>query len=230
MSDQKCSETADKWRTDGNELFRQGEFLEALTSYNKSVCYAIDGVSLAYANRSAVYFVVKQYEKCLENIELARKHEYPAENAQKLNEREEKCKKLAETHRANPENDPWNFFKLSHPANEKIPFIANCLELRENEKFGRYIVTNSDLKPGDIIAIEEPFYKCISRDFAYSRCAHCLKSNMLSLVPCGLCANSESTSRSNFSENNFSFSLSDVLFERVQSCARESHSSSHRVQ
>lgn len=195
MSDQKCSATADKWRNDGNELFRKGELLEALTLYNKSVCWATDReqLSLAYANRSAVYFVANQCEKCLENIMLAREHNYPLGKMQKLDDRAEKCTKMMESRRDESENDPWSFFKLSYPANERIPFIVECLELREDDKFGRYIVTSTDLRPGDVIAIEEPFYKCISKDFSHRRCAHCLKSNMLSLTPCESCTNSEFT-------------------------------------
>lgn len=193
MSDQKCDEAADKWRNDGNLLFQRGKFEKALIYYNNSICCAIgsDQLSLAYGNRSVVFFEIKQYEKCLENIKLARKYGYPEEKIQKLNEREEKCRKNLRISQVKMENDPWDFFKLSYPSNEKIPFIVNCLELRNDDKYGRFIVTNSDLKTGDIIAIEEPFYKSINKDFSHSRCAHCLKSNMLSLIPCETCTNGE---------------------------------------
>lgn len=194
MTSAKSNEIADKFREDGNTHWRCGELHEALVAYNKSLCYAQEGsdqLSLAYANRSAVYLAAKMFQKCLENIKLSRDHGYQVNNLSKLNEREKKCKKFMNSEELNPEDDPWNFFKLSYPANEKIPFIVNFLELREDRKFGRYLVTTSNLKPGDVIAIEEPFYKSIDQEFFHSRCANCLKSNQLSLVPCPRCTNSE---------------------------------------
>lgn len=190
---EKCYEAAEKFRSDGNLHFRSGEFCKALIAYNRSLCHAASGIqlALAYANRSAVYMTTKLYEICLENTELARVNGYPTNKMQKLRSRESKCRKLLETFQGNPQNDPWNFFKLSHPANERIPFIVNCLELREDETFGRHIVTTSFLKAGDVIAIEEAFHKFINREARHSRCANCLKSNKLSLIPCEWCTNSE---------------------------------------
>lgn len=80
-----------------------------------------------------------------------------------------------------------DFFKLSHPPNPKIPFIAECLELKSEEQFGRYIVTNKRLKPGEIIAIEEPFCKCLLRGENYKYCCNCLNDNSLYLIPCPNC-------------------------------------------
>jgi SET and MYND domain-containing protein 4 len=102
--------------------------------------------SHAYANRSAVYLEVKEYQLCLDNIQLARNSGYPVEKLQTLKDREEKCKNMMESEVKSDDDDPWNFFKLSYPANEKIPFIADCLELKKNEKFGRHIVTNRGKK------------------------------------------------------------------------------------
>jgi SET and MYND domain-containing protein 4 len=149
------------------------------------LCHAEIGsenLSLAYANRAAVYLEVKEVDKCLENIELARAHGYA--NEAKLKEREEKAKKLKENLVEDPENDPKNFFKLSYPAHERNPSIANCLEIHKNEQFGRHVVTNQDLNPGDVIAVEEPMFKRILDCARYLRCSNCLKPNMLSLIPC----------------------------------------------
>jgi signal peptidase I len=96
--------------------------------------------------------------------------------------------------------DRLNFFKLSYPPNKKIPFIANCLELRTDEKYGRYIITNRLLKTGDVVAIEEPIYKVIKADSRYNtcyesnryqRCANCLMDNLLDLIPCSNCCASK---------------------------------------
>lgn len=84
-----------------------------------------------------------------------------------------------------------HFFKLSHKANDKNPSIASCLQLRESEKFGRYIITDADLRVGDIIALE-PLYVGVPRNLErYSRCHSCFKTNMMNLMPCSHCAEGE---------------------------------------
>lgn len=142
---QKDQELASNYRMEGNAFYQERKFYEALECYNKCLCFApsgSDAIPLAYANRSAIYLEVNEYQLCLTNIQLARKSNYPAHKMQTLIDREDKCRKLMQTQIVNPDDDPWSFFHLSYPANEKIPFIVNCLEQRENEKFGRYIVSN----------------------------------------------------------------------------------------
>lgn len=189
----KDNNRADFFRAMGNSFYNKNKFLEALTNYNRSLCYAQSNskqMALAYANRSAIYMELKEAGKCLENIQLARDNKYP--NQSKLNEREQKCFEVQKSHTHDPENDPLSFFKLSYPPNEKIPFIVNCLKLRRSNKYGRHIITNQELMPGDIIAIEEPFLKLISHGGRYRRCTYCLKSNLLNLIPCdGDCSSGE---------------------------------------
>jgi hypothetical protein len=45
-------------------------------------------------------------------------------------------------------------------------------------------MTTHELNPGDVIIIEEPSFKAIDENAHYSRCANCLKSNRLNLLPC----------------------------------------------
>jgi SET and MYND domain-containing protein 4 len=128
----------------GNSMFKEEKYYEALVFYNKSLMTSLPHspqISLAYSYRSAVYLKIMEYKLCLDNIQLARDSGHPAEKLQTLKDREEKCKMLMKTESCN-NNDPWEFFKLSYPANPKIPFIVNCLELRKDQKFGRHIITN----------------------------------------------------------------------------------------
>jgi hypothetical protein len=119
------------------------------------------------------------------NIQWARDG-YPVEKIQKLNEREEKCKKLKAEKVMHSADDLSNFFKLSHPANPKIPFIIDCLELRKTEEFGRGIYATQDLAAGDIISIEDAVIRMAFTwpDAELYRCANCLNVAMLNLVPC----------------------------------------------
>lgn len=187
----KSENIAEMLRIEGNAKYKKRKLQEALILYNKSLCFSPPNSSnfaLVFANRSAVYLELQQVEKCLENIQLARDHGYPNKN--RLKQREEKCSMFME---ADEEaSEATKFFQLSYPANEMIPFIVNCLELRENEQFGRFIFTNEDLQPGDIVSIEEGCFKTIDSCARFSRCAYCLKSNKLSLIQCNRgCLNSE---------------------------------------
>ena len=224
----KCEKTAEKFRNDGNLYFHNKKYREALEAYNKSLCFAgSDGVSLAYGNRSAVYLEVNLFDECLENIKLACDNTFPEDEKPKLFEREQKCKTLMKTVAKNLEDDTKKFFTLSHAPNSKIPFIVECLQLCESEKFGRYLITNQNLKSGDVIAIEEPFYKFIDAEAFYSRCANCLKSNNLNLIPCTACIKGKQLF--NFSTISINFSLIAAMY-CSNSCQANHYENIHRFE
>ncbi|XP_070496115.1 N-lysine methyltransferase SMYD2-like [Chironomus tepperi] len=192
ISIDKSDKLASKHRESGNSYYAQKEWFDALICYNKSITFSNSKkvICLAYANRSAVFFELKRYEDCMKNIQWARENRYPANKMLKLNEREKKCIDLM-TKSVKPE-DPWSFFKLSYPANEKIPWIANCVEMRTTEKYGRGIYATKDLKAGDVICLEQPFIHCFTNssvdsnlpDAYYAHCYYCFKTCMLNLIPC----------------------------------------------
>lgn len=182
----KSSYHATKHRNIGNAKLKKQKYFEALENLNKSLCFAETGSQEdIYASRSEVYKEVKEIEKCLINSQLAK-----GSTRSESNECEKSFHEIKRSKRVDV-REPWNFFKLSHPANPKIPFVADCLELKNDESFGRYIVAKHSLKPGDIIAIEEPFFKNIELSASHLRCANCLQSNMMNLVPSSLSSSSE---------------------------------------
>lgn len=181
----------------GNEHFKKKNFQEAIILYNKGLCNAEtkSQLNLLYANRSAVYFEVKRFKECLENIELAKKYGYPKEKLGKLNAREVKCKEMIDTYKKEnikneDEEAAKNFFQLSYKSHPTIPFIIDGIECKRSKEFGRYLITTRDLKSGDIIAIEDPYVKIIDREsqMRFERCALCLKHNNLNLIPCDKCS------------------------------------------
>lgn len=129
---------------------------------------------------------MNRYKECLENIDLAKQHGYPLEKIQKLIEREKKCKNRSDTVKLQEERaqNVENLLKLSHPANPKVPFIADCLEMRYTNNFGRGIYTTRDLVIGDVIAIEKPIFTRIDVKGLHLHCINCFDSNMLNLIPC----------------------------------------------
>lgn len=194
----KSNVQSEALRGDGNKFYSQRKFHDALLKYNESLCFAEPGsehLGLAYANRSAVYFEMKFFERCLKNIEMAKMNNYPEKSFEVLRKREEKCNEMVKN-QSEKLSDPWNFFKLSYPPNKKLPFIANCLEVDCNEQFGRFIVTNRQLNVGDVIAIERPFCSVLLAESPFveipasnilQNCTNCLKANYLDLIPCETC-------------------------------------------
>lgn len=91
----------------------------------------------------------------------------------------------------------YNYFKyrgepcLSMQRNSQIPFAANCLEIQYELQNGRHIVTNDDLKPGQIVVIENSFVDAPTTQgipfYRYTKCANCYKENLLCLIPCPSC-------------------------------------------
>lgn len=188
----KSSIEAGRHREIGNQLFAKTKYCEALLSYNHSLCFSEENsedAALAFANRSVVYLKLKEYELCLENIELAKQSGYPRDKIEKLNKREIECKRLMQTYEKDPDDDPLNFFKLSYPANKKLPCLVECLELASNDQNEKCIITNQDLKAGDIIGSTEAAFSFALPQARLHVCNYCIKnSTKLSLIPCSKCS------------------------------------------
>lgn len=145
VTDHNSESLSQNFRNEGVLKHEDGKLFEALECFNKSLCVAQSrscDISLAYSDRSAVYLRAEQYELCLDNIRLARESLIPSDKIEALDDRERVCLKLMKNHQEDPDDDPWNFFKLSYPCNEKIPFLVNCIELQKSAEFGRYITTS----------------------------------------------------------------------------------------
>lgn len=173
------------FRDEGDKLFAAGKNIDALICYNKSLCHAEQGSSDAcetFMKRSEVYFEARHYEACLVNIQHAKDHGHKGDDA--VNHRESWCKQSS--HEKSKEST-WDVFNLSHPRRQNLPFVADCLELKENERFGRHIVTSQSLRPGTVVAVEETLFKFPNLKamdfFKHQRCFNCLRTNKLNLVP-----------------------------------------------
>lgn len=218
-------------RQQGNKLFTIGlkkneHMYEALELYNQSICFAeckSEDLAIGYANRSAVYFEWKMYEECLANIKLAREtNAYPQRLLPKLAEREQQCRTaLKATHKScksllqSYSYEP----KLSHDSHPEFPFASNVLEIQQNQNYGRYISTTSNINPGQILAIDDAFVTVLKDSFAYKRCANCLSENQLNLIPCTGCTSAMFCSEdcaleSNASYHGFECKLNEYFIEK----------------
>ena len=187
----KTNAIAEACRAKGNQFYSKKEFLDALEAYNQSLCFAEPGsqtIGLAYANRSAVFYELKLYASSLKNIQLAKDNDYPSENYEKLEKRQVQCIQMINSSVKNDDVPIGReFLKLILKPNEKLPFLADCLELKCDDRFGRYVTTKVLLKPGDVVCVEEPFSKILLPSHRYKYCATCLNDKFLDLIACNNC-------------------------------------------
>ena len=179
----KSSKKAEEFLVKGEKCLAEGNFSAALDNFNNCLRFAfIDSneSSRSYCARAKIFYALNLFRECNENIQLA-------ENGDKVFDSrriESQLISLENNYYANK----WNFFSLSYEKNSKIPFVVDCLEVRNSEEYGRFIATKKDLSPGDILIVEEPFYKVLSPLEIHRRCSICFKQNFLNLIPCATCS------------------------------------------
>uniref|UniRef100_A0A182P4Z7 MYND-type domain-containing protein n=1 Tax=Anopheles epiroticus TaxID=199890 RepID=A0A182P4Z7_9DIPT len=178
----KSNSRASSLRELGNATYKKApnEPGKALELYNQSICMAEEGstdLGLAYANRSAVYFNRKLYRECLDNIALARNHNYPSQMMSKLVEREKRAKQFLE-------NDVDNSSPSESSTTTKNSTIKSFLALSEDR---RCLITTRYMEAGEKVLLEKPFVLVVEPELAYQRCDYCAATKKHSLIPCKGC-------------------------------------------
>lgn len=193
----KNIQLAEGFSLKADEQLTAGQHAEAIESFNQCLQYAPNNpsqvLSEAFAGRAKVYFETRQLEMCLESIQCAIDASVCDEKCESFKTFQLQCRENLKNVASEKvgDDDDSQFFKLSLSSHKKIPFIAECLEVRENDVYGRYIMTTNDLNPGDIVVLEEPFYKILDPNQRHTRCAVCLQQNMMNLLPCVKCSDGE---------------------------------------
>lgn len=105
--DAKDSVKSLQCRQQGNDEFKRFNFNEALILYTQSIRFAVnpklksgndkaaaansDDLAMCYANRSAAFYQLNEFELCLNDIEASFKYGYPEKSRDKLIERKLHC-------------------------------------------------------------------------------------------------------------------------------------------
>lgn len=116
------------------------------------------------------------------DIELAQKANYPQRCIQKLEERKIECMKQIQCGQQEISFE----LKLDFQPNERYPSLANVLEIKRDNTFGRHITAKEDIDVGETVLTEKS-YVSIPTDKEV-RCIICLRSES-NLVPCKQCTN-----------------------------------------
>lgn len=185
----KNDEISSKFRDEGNGMFKKKKWQDAMEYYNLSLRFAKPGtenLAKAYGNRSACFFNMQKYDECLADIDLAKAANYPINLMHKLTEREVECVEKLKEKAENDEAAPG--WELSYPGKKRFPGIANVLDIRHNEEFGRHITANENIDVGKTVIVDDAFLfgDADGRDNNYTFCDTCAKFER-NFIPCPNC-------------------------------------------
>ncbi|KAK7084937.1 hypothetical protein SK128_013959 [Halocaridina rubra] len=174
----------------------------------------ITSMAKCYANRSAALLELKCYDKCLRDIDLAYKYGYPKDLYDKLETRKERC--LSARNEVDMDQhvreillrplNPFdnNIFKNPNEAlqyilymkkkeppflqdpNPVIPAFSKAVKVVCTPKKGRGLVATRNIKPGEILAVEDAFCLNVAEPRVYSYCGHCA-TVCIDPLPCPGC-------------------------------------------
>lgn len=197
---QKSNKKSSIFYANGNRAFATSEWREAMELYNKSLCFAeinSKNVGFAYASRSACFFHLKMYKKCLVDIDLAKQANYPVDLLPELDNRRYHCLDLMKSDNEIEEFVPM----LSYGDDEKFPGLANVLKVEFNDNFGRHIIAKTDISAGKTILVEEAFTSRLV-GIQYMNCSACLKTTM-NFIACDHCTSALFCDSSCANANNY---------------------------
>lgn len=180
---EKDNQQSTRLRVEGNMKFRLNHYPEAMDLYNRSLSFAEVGtnnVALAYANRSACFFHMKMYDEALIDIELAKKANISNHLIPKLEHCERQCHQLRGTTTVALKHP----CKLSYEPDTNFPCMANAIEIKYNEKFGRHLIAKRYIPAGQTILFEDSYV--MAREDNKMLCQTCYRANA-NLIACNRC-------------------------------------------
>ncbi|XP_061787282.2 SET and MYND domain-containing protein 4 [Nerophis lumbriciformis] len=181
----KDAEEAARCKERGNASFRNRKYTDAALHYSQGVCFAppsSEHLSLCYANRSAALYHLRHYQEALDDVEAAKRSEYPAHLLHKLEKRRTQC-----VAHLSPSDAP-----AAPPAAPPTSGLSPHAAVEVSPKKGRHLVAAKGIPAGEVILSERP-YGCVlipgGKVFGREcrRCHRCLIQT-LRPVPCRGCA------------------------------------------
>lgn len=186
----KNDEKAVQIRQDGNKFYKEKKYSEALKKYNQSICWATTGsehLAIGFANRSALYYDMGDYELALGNIKLAMKNNYPDRLMPKLVARKASCREMIEKGQSK-QSTMSTRFDIITDKNPNIPCIANGISMKVLPGYGRSLVAEKSFKPGDVILNEKMAMSSVNSSMKLWSCNYCTAESYNAMIPCPRCA------------------------------------------
>lgn len=180
------------YRNYGNQCFQNKDYFKAWQYYNLSLLFApslSENFCLALSNRSAVFYSLRKYKECLQDIEDVFSLKYPEKLKDKLSKRLASCKEyLKIDKKANDASntDINNILTLQGPIDPRYPCASSKLEVVFCEEMGRHVIAKEDIKVGEVLVKENPYFTLLLKDQYLFSCSYCLSRNC-NLMPCTNC-------------------------------------------
>lgn len=179
------------YRNQGNKCFQSSEDFKAWQYYNLSLLHAplnSKNYYLALSNRSAVYYSMRKYRECLNDIGIVVLMNIPQELSVKLNKRQKLCEQalLKEQGQNKAHPDLNNTLSLKCSKDSRFLSASSKLEVSFTKEMGRLVLAKEDINVGEILVDEEPYFVLLLKSQYLFSCSYCLSRN-LNLLPCDNC-------------------------------------------
>lgn len=182
---QKNNQHSINYLKEGHRKLSVGNINGAIESYNQSLCFAEPESiheSLAYSCRSECFFNKHMYIKAIVDIDLALKWTHSSRIINRLKNRRADCMKLLIQEKSLDECSAL----LSFGQHEDYSCMANVLEIRENDEFGRHIVAKRNIRAGETVMVTD-IYASGTVSTGHSFCRNC-NNIQENLIPCTSCS------------------------------------------
>ncbi|PZC76419.1 hypothetical protein B5X24_HaOG204658 [Helicoverpa armigera] len=195
LKEDKCEFSSGYYRNLGNGMYQRADLFSAWQYYNLALMYApltSTTYSLAIANRSAVLAAMKEYEACIEDINMVFTLRYPPTIRDKLLKRMKQCEegiKERESPEVCEEDEALAEEVLTLKAqdkHEKYLDASKKLKVVYTSDMGRHVVAAEDIDVGEVIVQEDPYVRVLLKSQCTICCAHCF-SRKFNLYPCPYC-------------------------------------------
>lgn len=176
---------ATRLRKDGNDLFKDKMYSDALETYSAAILKAKrigldedrndrNELCLSYANRSAAFFNLKSFKHALNDAERALSLGHYDKD--KLSSRIQKCKMALE-----------QLGEMEASADAGEPFTSSKISLDYDERKGRKLIANKPIEMGEKLLGETAFASMLNSDYYLAFCNHCQEQLNGYGLPCDRC-------------------------------------------
>ncbi|KAK7079029.1 hypothetical protein SK128_005850 [Halocaridina rubra] len=143
----------------------------------------------SYGKRSAVLFVLKQYDLCLRDIILA---SVCSKLRKELENRKKKCMERMKSHNNNSRSvisslgeNISSIPKISE-CNPIMPSFSRACKVAYRPEKGRYVIADRPIKPGEVLLVEKAYCANLYENNHSTHCATCLRE-CIAPLPCPEC-------------------------------------------